>query len=346
MPGKTNMKLSVVDLSPLTPHGNRHEAVLNTLDTAQRAEEWGFSRIWLAEHHATEAMAGRAPELMIPLIAARTSRIRVGSGSVLLNHYSPFKVAELFSTMEDMFPGRIDMGIGRATTGPVADIALQRNRSFRQMTDDSDEQLDELIAWMHDAFGHDHPFGQIKVHKNKPGQSPPLWLLGSSPWSAGAAAGRGLRYAFAGFINPGRAFEIASIYRQQFVPASGPAASDRPELILALSIYCAETEEAAARMAAPVQVMFQRMSRGDLSGRLPDEDEAVLMLGGLPEPEKLLDPRRPPRILAGTPATLHGWLEEIASVFGASEIMVQCISHNHAARMRGHQLLARQFGLV
>ncbi len=339
------MKLSIVDLSPLTPQGDRHAAILSTLDTAQRAEEWGYSRIWLAEHHATEAMAGRAPEVLIPMVAARTSRIRVGSGSVLLNHYSPFKVAELFSTMEDMFPGRIDMGIGRATTGPVADIALQRNRSFRQMTDDSDEQLDELIAWMHDAFGSDHPFSQIRVHKNSPAQSPPLWLLGSSPWSAGAAAGRGLRYAFAGFINPGRAFEIASIYRQQFMPASGPAASDGPELILALSIYCAETEEAAARMAAPVQVMFQRMSRGDVSGRLPDEEEAIHILGGLPEPEKLLDARRPPRILAGTPSVLQGWLEEIASVFGASEIMIQCISHNHTARMDGHRLLARQFGL-
>ena len=129
------MKLSLVDLSPVPKNGDRHQAILNTLEMAQKAEEWGYERIWLAEHHATKSMAGRSPEVLIPFIAANTKTIRVGSGSVLLNHYSPFKVAEVFNTLEDMFPGRIDMGIGRATTGPITDIALQRNRSYRQTTE-------------------------------------------------------------------------------------------------------------------------------------------------------------------------------------------------------------------
>src|SRR5687768_915055 len=196
-------------------------------------------------------MAGRTPEVMIPFIASRTNKIRVGSGSVLLNHYSPFKVAETFSTLEDMFPGRIDMGIGRATTGPVTDVALQRIRSFRQTTDDSGEQLAELVAWMEDSFDSEHPFSQVKVHKN--GSIPEFWLLGSSPWSASAAAQLGLRYSFAGFINPSQSYQITESYKRNFKPSKKLAGAERPELILSLSVYCAETEEEAARLSAPVQ---------------------------------------------------------------------------------------------
>src|SRR5690606_6641136 len=204
------LKLSIVELSPVPVTGDRHQAILNSVEMAQKAEQWGFTRIWVAEHHGAQAMAGRAPEVLIPLIAAKTNRIRVGSGSVLLNHYSPYKVAENFSTLEDMFPGRIDMGIGRATTGVYSDIALQRNRSFRQTSEDSAEQLAELSSWMNDTFDEEHPFNRVKVAKN--GSVPPFWLLGSSAWSASAAAQLGLRYAFAGFINPDQAFHISRTY--------------------------------------------------------------------------------------------------------------------------------------
>src|SRR4051794_12086098 len=121
------MKLSIIDLSVVPPGGDRHEAIANTIDTAQKAELWGFERIWLAEHHAVNGIIGRAPEVLIPLMAGKTSTIKVGSGSVLLNHYSPYKVAENFALLSEMFPNRIDMGIGRATTGVYTDIALQRS---------------------------------------------------------------------------------------------------------------------------------------------------------------------------------------------------------------------------
>jgi luciferase family oxidoreductase group 1 len=339
-----SMKLSLIDLSVVPQTGNRHQAILNTLDMAQKADEWGFNRIWLAEHHATGAMAGRTPEVMIPYIAAATKRIRVGSGSVLLNHYSPFKVAESFATLEDMFPGRIDMGIGRATTGPVSDVALQRNRSYRQTTDDSAEQLAELVAWMENDFPKGHAFSQIRVHRND--TVPPLWLLGSSAWSAGAAAQLGLRYSFAGFINPAQSWQIAESYRQNFKSAAGLTGIEQPELILSLSVYCADTEEKAARLAAPVQLMFKRMMSGDVQSRMEDEDTAIDLLGGLPEPEKLTDPRQPPRILAGTPDTLYQALNEIAEAYQCSEIMLQCITPDHQARLRSHQLLAERFELL
>ena len=337
------MRLSLVELSPVPANGDRHQALLRSLEMAQKAEEWGYHRIWLAEHHGAGAMAGRSPEVMIPFIASQTNTIKVGSGSVLLNHYSPFKVAEVFSTLEELFPGRIDMGIGRATTGPVTDLALQRNRSYRQTTDDSAEQLVELIAWMENSFEPKHAFSQVKVYNN--GTIPDFWLLGSSPWSASAAAQLGLRYSFAGFINPEQSFQIAESYKRNFRPSGSPTGIQQPELILSLSIYCAPTDEEAAKLAAPVQLMMQRMMTGDIKSLLADEDEAVRLLGGLREPEQLTDPRKPPRILAGTPDKLGKWLAEIADAYGTEEIMVQCITSNYEGRLRSHRLLAQEMGL-
>lgn len=332
------MKLSLVELSPVPANGNRHQALLRSLEMAQKAEEWGYNRIWLAEHHGAGAMAGRAPEVMIPFIASQTNTIKVGSGSVLLNHYSPFKVAEVFSTLEDLFPGRMDMGIGRATTGPVTDLALQRNRSYLQTTDDSAAQLTELVAWMENGFELKHPFSQVKVYNN--GTIPDFWLLGSSAWSAGAAAQLGLRYSFAGFINPSQSFQITQSYKRNFRPSNSATGIQHPELMLSLSVYCAPSDEEAAKLAAPAQLMMLRMRTGDMQSLLTEEDEAVKLLGGLQEPEQLTDPRIPPRILAGTPGKLSKWLTEIAAAYGTEEIMIQCITSNHQGRLRSHKLLA------
>lgn len=337
------MKLSIVDLSPIPYQGTRKDAINNTLETAQKAEQWGYSRIWLAEHHNTRNFAGRAPEVLIPYIASHTESIRVGSGSVLLNHYSPFKVAEVFGTLEDMFSGRIDMGIGRATTGPVSDFVLQRSRNHRQTSDDSSEQIAELCAWINDGFDADHPYNQVKVFKDD--TAPPLWLLGSSGWSASAAAQLGLRYAFAGFINPAQSYNIAQHYLKNFQPSSNLTGIAEPELILSLSVYCLETEEEAAQFAAPSTLMMQRLMQGDLTSPMETEAEAVRILGGLPKVEKRLDARIPPKALIGTPDQIKLELSQIASVFGTTEIMIQCISANHALRLRSLQLLAEVFEL-
>lgn len=337
------MKLSLIDLSIVPHSGSRHEAIQNTLDMARQAENWGYERIWLAEHHGTGNLAGRAPEVLIPYIAAHTKSIRVGSGSVLLNHYSPYKVAENFATLEDIFPGRIDMGIGRATTGPTADFALQRNRTFRQTSDDSAQQLLELIAWLEHGFEPSHPFSELKVYRNE--TIPDFWLLGSSGWSATAAAELGLRYTFAGFINPDQAYAITDVYRTHFKPAKGTTGIQQPQLILALSVYCSDTEEEALRLSAPVRVMMKRLMSGDVTSRIVDEDEAVRIMC-MPEPTRLDDPKIPPRILAGTPAQLKDWLTRIAGAFQTDELMIQCITANHQARLKSHRLLAEAFGLI
>jgi luciferase family oxidoreductase group 1 len=337
------MRLSLLDLSPVPPDGDRTKAIAHTIECAQRAEELGYTRIWLAEHHNTGALAGRAPEVLIPYIAARTSKIRVGSGSVLLNHYSPYKVAENFSALNEMFPGRIDMGVGRANTGPVADVALQRNRTFRQDTEDSFEQLTELLGWFNNDFEATHPFHKVRVYNN--GSIPAVWLLGSSPWSALAAAQLGLRYAFAGFINPTSAYDIVRTYREKFSPSSKGTGSSKPEVTLSVSVYCAEEADDAIRLSAPVQVMLQRLQqRGDLSGLLPTEEEAIRQLGNSIQGGELADPTQPPRMLTGTPDQVKVWLQQLAVAFGAGEIMIQCISPHHERRLRSLELIAQAVG--
>lgn len=336
-----SIKLSFVELGPIPIGGSRHQAVKNVIETAQKLEDWGYSRVWFAEHHDTANFISRAPEIIIPLVAANTSRIRVGSGSVLLNHYSPFKVAENFTLLNDMFPGRIDMGIGRATTGPVSDYALQRNRKFRQMTDDSDEQLQELVQWLTDGFGAGHPFNGIKAHHDE--GLPEFWLLGSSPWSASAAASLGLNYAFAGFINPDQAFQITNNYYKNFRPKQHRLSGDQPHLILSLSIYCAETMEAAAKLAAPAVLMMQRLRAGKLNEPPETEDGAIAILGGMPQQSVLEDATVPPRYLIGTPATIREDLLAIATAFQVDEIMVQCITHNFEHRWQCLELLAKTF---
>lgn len=336
------MKLSLIDLSAVPLNGDRHQAVLNTIDTAQKADEWGFERIWLAEHHASGGFIGRAPEVLIPMVAAQTKRIKVGSGSVLLNHYSPYKVAENFSLLAEMFPGRIDMGIGRATNGLYVDIALQRNRNERPHTSDSEEQLSELMAWMQAGFDAEHPFS--KIHFSREYQ-PDFWLLGSSAWSAQAAAYLGLPYAFAGFINPQQSYSITQLYKERFRPSDKSMGTAEPKLILSLWVFCAETEEDAARMAAPVTLSMKRLMQGDTTQLLESEDRAIELLGGVPAIEPLEDPKFPPRYLIGTPDKLEKWLRAIAEAYGTDEIMIQCGTPHHDKRMRSHQLLAKQFGL-
>lgn len=339
-----SIKLSLIELGAVAEGQTGSKAIKHIIETAQKAEEWGYNRIWLAEHHNTANFISRAPEVTIPLVASNTSSIRVGSGSVLLNHYSPFKVAEVFTLLGDMFPGRIDMGIGRATTGPVSDFALQRNRSTQQRSDDSEEQLKELLNWLTDGFEQRSPFSQVRAHHGK-NNLPEFWLLGSSQWSAYTAGALGLNYAFAGFINPDQAYTISHKYRDNFSPGEHNLGGTKPRVMLSLSIYCSDTLEDAGKLAAPMIVMMHRMRQGDVNSPIESEGNAVALLGDIPAPSILSDARIPPRYLIGTPETIQKDLIEIAAAFDTDEIMVQCISNNMENRLKCLQLLAEAFEL-
>src|SRR5579871_2989973 len=228
------MLLSVLDQSPIPEGATAGDALRNSLALARLADRLGYTRYWVAEHHGTRGLACNSPEVLIGPIAAATSRIRVGSGGIMLPHYSPLKVAENFSMLSGLFPGRIDLGIGRApgTSAAIAH-ALQRDRRHA-LPDDFRDQLAELLGYF--GAGNPGPFPQIRRLNF---HSPEPWLLGSSPQSAVWAAELGLPYTFADFINP-EGLHFAAIYRQHFNPSPW---SERPRMTVAVSVICAETDE-------------------------------------------------------------------------------------------------------
>jgi luciferase family oxidoreductase group 1 len=331
------IRLSVLDQSPVAEGTTGAQALHNTIDLAQLTESLGFGRYWVAEHHGTGMLAGPSPEVLIAGIAAATSTIRVGSGGVMLPHYSPLKVAETFSVLSGLYGDRIDLGIGRAPgTDPQTSFALQRDRRY-QAIDDFPEQLSELIAYLHNSFPADHPLARLAATLPGLPFAPRLWLLGSSPQSAIWAGELGLPYSFADFINPVGA-EIAALYRERFVPSDELAA---PELAIAVSTICADTDEEAERLASSARMAFVQLRRGR-PGAIPSVEDALTFLTQIVPSELAMYPRR---LVVGAPERVRAGLEAAAEEYGAGEVAVVTIVHEHAARRRSYELIASAFGL-
>ena len=340
------VRLSIIDQSPVPSGSTPADALRNTIDLARRAGALGYERYWIAEHHATPGFAGPAPEVLIARVAAETSGIRVGSGGVLLPHYSPLKVAETFRVLHALYPGRIDLGIGRAPgSAPLEAYALRRDRDAvyaerggrREWVDDFPDQLVELLAFLRHGFPADHPFARILVTPDMPG-APDVWLLGSSPWSAHAAAELGLPYAFAHFINPEPTREAIEYYRTH-------VADGARRTILAVGVICAGTEAEAARLAASVRLRRFLRAQGVAPGVIPTPEDALAQLGPGPDP---MPPERGewPRYVVGTPDQVHGRLTRMAADLAVDELMILTITHDHGARVRSYELLAGAFQMT
>jgi luciferase family oxidoreductase group 1 len=330
------MRLSVLDQSPISAGSTGPQALANTLDLARLADELGYHRYWVAEHHGGPMLAGPSPEVLIGPLAAATQRIRVGSGGVMLPHYSPLKVAESFSVLSGLFPGRIDLGLGRAAgTDPLTTYALQRDRR-QAAPDDFPDQLAELLAYLEDNLPPDHAFARLA--RSLPGrpETPEPWLLGSSPQSAIWAAQLGLPYAFADFINREGA-EISTDYQRRFDPGVRLAA---PRTAVATWALAADTEEEAWRLTASSRMAMTMLRRGRLIP-VPPVEQALHFLAS--EGEPVVGGSR--RITAGTPEQVRAGLETIAQQYGADEVIVVTITFDHAARRRSYELLADAFGL-
>ncbi len=331
------LRLSVLDQTPVPEGVSSAQALRNSLDLAQLADRLGYHRYWVAEHHGGGLVAGPSPEVLIGPIAAATSRLRIGSGGVMLPHYSPLKVAESFGVLAGLFPGRIDLGIGRAAgTDPMTTHALQRDRS-QPLPDDFPDQLAELLAYFERGF----PAGHLaRLAENLPGEpeAPEPWLLGSSRQSAVWAAELGLRYAFADFINP-RGASIAGAYRESF---SAGVRLERPCLAVAVRALVAETEEEAERLSASWRMAFDLLRRGRLAA-VPTPDKAARYFELHPPEREGGDGGR--RRLTGTPAQVRADIEEVTAAYGAEEAIVVTIAHDHEARRRSYELLAAEFGL-
>jgi luciferase family oxidoreductase group 1 len=334
------LRLSVLDQSPVSEGSSGSRALRNTIDLARLADELGYHRYWVAEHHGGPMLAGPSPEALIGPIAAATSRIRVGSGGVMLPHYSPFKVAETFSLLAGLFPGRIDLALGRAAgTDPLTTFALQRDRR-QAAPDDFPEQLAELLAYLEDDLPAEHPFARLA--RTLPGrpERPAPWLLGSSQQSAIWAAELGLPYAFADFINP-RGAEIAALYRERF--AEREHADARPQVAVGVWVICAESDEQARRLAASGRMTFTLLRRGQLIAVPPPEQALEFLAADERTPGQ---PRAERRAVVGSPATVRAELEEVVERYGAEEAIVVSITYEHEARRRSYELLAEAFGLA
>jgi luciferase family oxidoreductase group 1 len=314
-----DLRVGILDQSPIPEGLTAGDALHNSIDLARLADGLGYTRYWVAEHHGTQGLACNSPEALIGPIAAATSRLRVGSGGVMLPHYSPLKVAETFSMLSGLFPGRIDLGIGRAAgTTPQVAFALQRDRR-QAAPDDFREQLDELLKYLGNRT-------QFRF------ASPEIWLLGSSQDSAIWAAELGLPYCFADFINPNGA-QLMRYYR-------GQCAS--PRSAVASWAICAETDAEAERLSLSFRMMMTMLFRGR-SIQVPTVERAQRFL----EEEKLLPQQVPVgrRIITGTPGRVREAIEAVARDYEAEEVLIVNILHDHAARRRSYELIAKEFGM-
>ncbi|MGW0928949.1 LLM class flavin-dependent oxidoreductase [Streptomyces sp. NPDC002644] len=337
------MKLSLVELSTVAPGGDKAQALKDSIDAAKQAEDLGYHRIWYAEHHDSASTASSAPEILIALAAGATSRIRVGSGAVLLNHYSPYKVAETFLQLEALTPGRIDLGLGRATAGPMADLALRRNRDVPP-ADDFAEQVQEVLAHFNGRFPADHPFARLNPAAGVASR-PEVWILGSSGNSARMAGELGLGYAFAGFINPDGASRALLRHGAFSAPAANGPAGGRG--ILSVSAAVADTDAEARRLNWSRTALMARLARQGTAAQVPTVEEAERELSQEQKdtPTVITDGRWP-RQLAGSPDTVRDQLEQMTQATGVDEVMVQDIIADPAARAHSRALLAKALGVV
>jgi luciferase family oxidoreductase group 1 len=333
------MLLSVLDQSPIAQGSTGADALHNTLDLAQLTDALGYHRYWVAEHHGGPMLAGPSPEVLIGPIAAATDQIRVGSGGVMLPHYSPLKVAESFTILAALFPDRIDLGIGRAAgTDPLTMYALQQDRR-QAAADDFPQKLAEMLGYFDDDLPEEHPFRHLA--KTLPGRPhlPVPWLLGSSDQSAIWAGELGLRYAFADFINPNGA-DIARTYRERFTPGRDIQA---PRTAVAVWALAAPTDEEAQFLASSSRMSFTLLRRNQLTP-VPPPEEAVEFLAR----EARLTPSGDipgRRGVVGSPETVRAGIETVASAYQADEVIVVTITYDHGVRRRSYELIAEAFDL-
>ena len=330
--------LSVLDQSPIRAGGTAAEAIQESLRLAEAVDRLGYRRYWVAEHHNSGGLASASPELLIGQIAARTRAIRVGSGGVMLSHYSPLKVAEQFRMLEALYPGRIDLGIGRApgSDGRTAGVLAYGRATLN--VEHFDEQLMDLYGFLTDSFPPEHPFRGVRAMPQV-ATVPELWLLGSTWHSAGYAARLGWGFSFAHFISPDGGEEVIRAYRRAFRPS--PLLTE-PRASLGVSVNCAETMEEAERLSWSRWAWRVAANHGRRGG-IPSPEEAMAMLYTDADREYIAYMRS--RSVYGDPEQVKARLLALGEQYDVDEFVVVTITHDFAARLRSYELLAETFAL-
>lgn len=345
-----SLRLSVLDQSPVREGRTPAEAIRETLDIAQAADRLGYHRYWLAEHHSTPGLAGTAPEILIAEVANRTRRIRVGSGGVMLTHYSPLKVAEQFRLLETLHPGRIDLGLGRAPGGDGrAALALRRGAGPPAGIPTPDpwaedevagfpDQVRDLIGFLGNDLPPEHRFATVRAMPAGPGV-PEIWLLGSTDASAACAAHFGTAFSFAHFINADGGAAVTRAYARAFRPSPRLAA---PQASAAVFAVCADTEAEAERLSRSRDLFIVRLYTGR-AGPYPSVEEAEHYPYS-PREQAIVHHARQ-RTVAGAPEQVRDRLLDLAAEYGVDELVVVTITHDPKARLRSYELVAEAFGL-
>ncbi len=333
------LSLSVLDLSPVTTATPPSQALRNSIDLARHVDGLGYRRYWLAEHHNLANVATTSPAIMIGQVAAATRRIRVGSGGVMLPNHAPLAVAENFRTLEALFPGRIDLGIGRAPGTDQLAMAALRRRMEGAEADDFVERLHELIAFGTDSFPENHPFRRVTAMPSDV-TLPPITILGSSNYGAHLAAAMGLGYAFAHHFASFPAEEAMKIYRDNFRPSVW---LDAPQSILGVSAVCAPTDEEAEFLAATADLAWFRIMRGERAPLASPENALALDLSAADREQMR---RNRFRHAVGSPATVRARLQELAALTRVDELIVTSNIFDHALRKRSYALLAEAFEIA
>jgi len=328
--------VSILDLATIASGSTSGEALASTLQLAQLAEQLGYHRFWVAEHHNMPGVASAAPAVIIAQLAAYTSRMRIGAGGVMLPNHAPLVVAEQFGTLEAMHPGRIDLGLGRAPgTDPGTARALRRDTEA-EGDGDFPKRLGELIAFFQGSFPDEHPFSRITPVPAL-GNMPPIWLLGSSGFSAQLAGYLGMPFSFAHHFSPHNTLPALSLYREHFEPSEGLS---KPYAMVAASVLVADSDERAQRLAAPARLAFLRLRQGR-PGTFPSPEEAEAY--DYSEQETLaLDAMLGTQIVGGV-ATVTAGLERLLADTQADELMVTTRVFDPADRMHSYRLLANIF---
>ncbi|WP_285495562.1 LLM class flavin-dependent oxidoreductase [Actinomadura sp. NBRC 104425] len=320
---------SVLDLAPVASGSTSAQALRNTLDLARHAEALGYHRYWLAEHHNMPGIASSATAVLIGQVAAATERMRIGSGGVMLPNHAPMVVAEQFGTLEALYPGRIDLGLGRAPGTDQATARALRRSPDALSVDDFPEQVAELR-------GYFHPDSSVTPAA---GNEPPVWLLGSSGYSARLAGLLGLPFAFAHHFSAENTLPALHLYRESFRPSP---ALERPYAMIAVSVTAAESDERARELAAPQALSFLRLRQGR-PGPLPTPEEAAAH-PYTPLEREIIRARMDSQVVGG-PDTVRRQMDALIEQTAADEVMVTTQVYDHADRVRSYELLAELYGL-
>ena len=321
--------LSVLDLAPINEGSHAGESFKNSVELAQAVEKWGFNRYWLAEHHNMPGIASSATSVLIGHIAGATDRIRVGAGGVMLPNHAPLVIAEQFGTLEALYPGRIDLGLGRAPGSDQA-TAYALRRTLQSSGDDFPNQLAELRAYF-----ELNKSARVRAIPGE-GLEIPIWLLGSSGFSAQLAAQEGLPFSFASHFAPAYTMQALQLYHQNFKPSK---ILQQPYTMLGINVIAAETDEKAEQLATSLKLQFLNISKGiNLPLQPPVDDiDAIWSPYERASVEKTLDPNT---TIVGSSETVKRKLESLINETRADELIIASQIYNQEDRLRSHEIIA------